>query len=110
MNKEEILAKSREDNQNEDEREKQIRARSAIPAFVGMGVVAVILMLLEMILLDTVLLSRGVYLVIVVALATQNWYLALTLKKKAWFFIAAGFTFNAFLSTLQVISAFRSMM
>ena len=110
VNKEEVLAKSRADNQNEDEREKQIRGRSAILAFIGMGIVGVILMLMEMIFLDTELLSSGVYLVIIVALATQNWYLALTLKKNQWFWLSAGYTFCVLLSTLQVIRAFRSMM
>lgn len=110
MKKEEILAKSREDNQNEDEREKQIRMRAAIPAFIGMGVIGLTLMLLEMLLLDTVLLSRGIYLVVVGTVATQQWYLALTLKKKSWFISAACFTFCAFLATLQTIDAFRAMM
>ena len=110
MNKEEILAKSRQDHKNEDEREKQIRMRAAIPAFVGMGVIAVTLMLLEMIFLDTVLLSRSLSLVIHGTVATQHWYLAATLKKKVWITSAACFTFCAVLSALQTINAFWEMM
>ena len=110
MQKEEILAKSREENQTEDEREKQIRQKAAIPAFVGMGVIGVTLMLLEMILLDTVLLSRGIYLLIVGTVATEHWYLAMTLKKKSWFISAACFTFCTAISAAQVFMAFRSMM
>ena len=110
MNKEEILAKSREDHKNEDEREKQIRMGAAIPAFIGMGVAAVTLMLLEMFLLDTDLLINGLSLVIHVTVATQYWYLAVTVRKKTWFICAACFTFCSLLGILRVIDSFASMM
>lgn len=110
MNKEDILSKSRADHKNGDEREKQIRMRSAIPAFVGMGAFGITLMLLEFIFLDTVILSRGISLVVVGTVATQNWYLAFTLKKKIWYLNAAFFTCSTVISTLSVINAFRTMM
>ena len=110
MNKEEVLAKSREDNKNEDEREKQVRMRASIASFIGMGVVGITLMVLEMFLLDTVILSRCIYLVIIGSLTTQNLYLALTLKKKGYLFAAAGFVFCLILAVLQVITAFQTMM
>ena len=110
MNKDEILSKSREENKNEDERERQIRMKASIPAFIGMGVIGLTLMLLEMILLDTVILSRGIYLVFMGTTATQNWYLALTLKKKNYFVSAVCFMLCTVIAILQVIMAFRAMM
>ena len=110
MNKEDILAQSRKDNKNGDEREKKLRMGSAIPAFFAMGVIGVILMLLELLFLDTVILSRSISLIFTGTAATQQWYLAFTLKKKVWYLIASFWTFSAVLSVLQVIFAFRSMM
>ena len=110
MNKEEILAKSREDHKNEDEREKQIRMRAAIPALIGMGVIAITLMVMEILFLDSVLLSRSFGLVFTGAVATETWYLAVTLKKKWWFIAAAGFTISTIISALNVLLVFQSVM
>ena len=110
MNKEDILAKSREEQKNSDERELQIRGKSAIPAFVGLGVIGVTLMILEAVFLDTTVLSRSIGLIIAGTVATQHWYLAFTLRKKLWFFMAVLFTLKTMLSILQVVDAFQAMM
>lgn len=110
MKKEEILAMSREDNRDEDEREKQLRMNAVIPAFIGMGVIGITLTILEVILLDTVIIGKCIHLMIMGSAATSQWYLALILKKKAWYISAACLTYYTIRSTLQVIDAFCALM
>lgn len=47
MDKEEILAKSRQENRNGDERDREIASRSALVGFVGMSAAYVVMLLLE---------------------------------------------------------------
>ena len=109
MNKEEILAKSREDNKNEDEREKRLRIGSAIPAFIAMGSIGVTLMILEMIFLDTELLSCGVRLMIYGCLCVQNWYLWAVLRRKYLITLSILWTVIVTMNVWSMIQVFISM-
>ena len=111
MKKEEILAKSREENRNEDEREKQLRMGSGIVSFAAMGVVGVILMFAEAIFLETELLLHTVPLMLHVALCLFSWYMvAVSKKKTAWLICGIAWLFNLALSLCRVIETFIAMM
>jgi hypothetical protein len=109
MNKEEILAKSREEHQKGDEREKQLRMGSAVPVIITMGVVGVLLILVEGIFLDTVILSYGVRLMLHASLCVQNWYLLAVLKKKYLIITGVIFTVGTVLNVYFLIDIFISM-
>jgi hypothetical protein len=109
MDKDEILAKSREENKNEDEREKRLRMGSVIPAFIAMGSIGATLMILEMIFLDTELLSCGLRLMLHGCLCVQNWYLWATLRKKYMITLSILWTFIAAGSVWSMIQVFISM-
>lgn len=47
MDKEEILAKSREENRNGDERDQEIASKATLLGFIGMSAAYVIMLLLE---------------------------------------------------------------
>ena len=47
MDKEEILAKSREENRNGDERDREIANQAAMYGFIGMSAAYVVMLLLE---------------------------------------------------------------
>jgi hypothetical protein len=82
MNKDEVLAKSRQDNQSGDEREKHLRLRAFIPMWITMVSVGGILMFLERFFLDTDIVSYSVQFMFFSCLCVQNWYeLAVTRKK-----------------------------
>jgi len=109
MNKEEILAKSRQEHQNGDEREKQLRMGSAVPVIITLGVTAVLLMLAEEIFLDTKILSWGVKLMIQASVCVQNWYLLAVLKKKILILLGIIFTIGTTLNVYILIDLFISM-
>ena len=110
MDRDEILKKSREENKDGDEREIQLRTTSVMPVIITMGVVGLILMVLENILLDTQLLTNGLYLVIMLVAAVQQWYLLILIKKKYLIFTGFCFTFASVLAVLRLIDTFASMM
>ena len=109
MNKEEILAKSREDHQNGDEREKKLRMGSAIPAFIAMGAIGVTLMILEMIFLDTEIVSCSVRLMWNGCLCVQNWYLMAVLRKKYLVTLSILWTGIVAMNVWSMIQIFISM-
>lgn len=110
MNKDDILRKSRKENQNGDERENQLRKGSALPAIIAMGVTGLILMILEVAFLDTTLLTNGLYLLFNVVVSVQQWYLFGILKKKNFIFTGICFSLCSVLGILRLIDTFTSMM
>lgn len=110
MNKYEILKKAREENQNCDEREYQLRKGSAIVAIVTMGLVGFILMILELSFLDTELLQNGLSVLFTVVLSVQHWYLLFILKEKYYIITGVICTVSSILSILRLIDTFASMM
>ncbi len=110
MNKDDILKKSREENQNGDEREIQLRKGSVLPAIIALGITGVTLMVLESVFLDTALLTDGLYLLLNIVAAVQQWYLLVLIKKKYLIITGICFTFGSVLGTLRLIDTFISMM
>ena len=111
MKKEEILAKSREENRDEDERERYLRKGSAVAAFVAMGLTGVVLMFAEAFFLETELLLHAVPLMLHMALCLFCWYrVAISKKKAVWIFCGIVWIFNIALSAYRVIETFIEMM
>lgn len=102
MNKEEILAKSRQENKDADERETQIKLKAiSISRSVGIMLCFVIL-LLETIMLDTSIIGFACLTINFSMRATESWVTTLILKKKdtipnvvvdTIFFVACAITF-----------------
>ena len=110
MKKEEILAKSREENRNEDEREKQLRKKSGLAMFIAMSLTGGILSLAEIIFLETEILLYGIQLMIFVSLGVQNWYFWATGKKKIHLVLGIFWVVLIVSSLCRVIQVFISMM
>jgi len=110
MDKEEILEKSRTDNKAMDEREKQLRKFSAVPALIAIVVSGFLLMIAEFIFLDTEIILYGLPLMVQSAICVQSWYIGLKLKKKIYLILAILWIPVLCLSCFNTIVMFRSMM
>ena len=110
MKKEEILAKSREENRNEDEREKQLRKNAGLAMLIAMSLTGGILSYAEIIFLETEILLYGIQLMIFVSLGVQNWYFWATGKKKIHLVLGIFWVVLIVSSLCRVIQVFISMM
>lgn len=109
MNKEEILAKSRQEQQDGDEREKHLRLRAFIPMWITMITVGGSLMLAEGFFLDTDIVSSSVQLMFHSCLCVQNWYELAVLRKKYLIATSIVFTLLAVRYLWKLILAFIAM-
>lgn len=84
MNKQEILQRSRMENQEYgDECQQGLVKGSLIPAFIGLAVVVAFFSFIDLFFLDNHLSSRVFSLGVNVALAAQQWYMFFKTKKKS---------------------------
>ena len=107
MNKQEILQRSRMENQEYgDECQQGLVKGSFIPAFIGLAAVVAFFSFIDLFFLDNHLSSRVFSLGANVALAAQQWYMFFKTKKKAILFTAILCVVSSVLMLLVVLNQY----
>ena len=89
MNREEILEKSRNENKEEDEREKNLRSKAAIPFIIAFGVAYFFFIIFERLVLNTSIIHHVMGTTLFFSVSTEFWFIAIAVKKSKSNFISA---------------------
>lgn len=106
MNKEEILAKSRQENKGKDIEKKEADSKSGAIATIVSAIYAGIMFFIEMFLTDTY--NFSLWAVVTVMNLVINIYMFIRLKKKSYLFAAIVWALWSIGLTIMAISGFVS--
>ncbi|MBE7065603.1 MAG: hypothetical protein E7384_07340 [Ruminococcaceae bacterium] len=93
MNRDEILEKSRKENKDEDEREKNLRSKAAIPFIAAFGIAFFFFVIFERLVLNTSIIHHVLGTTLFFSISAEFWFIAIAIKRsKTNYFSAICFT------------------
>jgi len=105
MNRGEILKKSRNENKDEDEREKNLRTKTLLPFVIGFCAMSIFFLIFDFIYFKHDLISASVMSPFFFGFTVHTWYVAFSVKRKILNYIEALLiTLTFVLTVLNFIS------
>ena len=111
MNREEIFKKSRMENKEEDEREKNLRLKGGIPFIIAFAIAFLFFTIFEILFFDSYLIRQCFGTTLWFCGTVEMWYITIGIKRKAsWYIFTSYFTLNFILNVITFIIYLKEIM